>query len=282
VSGVTASKRTKHAKPARMKYGEFIAAENSLWEASLNDPCNQMMALLSVSHIPLAHPDVLYDVLFEHRVSESGLPTSRFCYNPRRLWEMEPDREVADEAGSQNLTCQDAERDGYDVKHMQWRIYNRYHATIVAAQGLDRTRSHRAPRRRSGKMTGMSDEWFPHHVLRRTLGNREIWRQVNGGLRTDHVGQLDPDIQEEFCDTRLCWKGSRDACGYGSARRCSPLGPLCFHKLKLTKLAELISSRHPLFFRKVKSNAIVVDEDGNNVGRVDELLVPLIKNYSRF
>ncbi|CEM11579.1 unnamed protein product [Vitrella brassicaformis CCMP3155] len=264
--------------------GNFILAENALWKAALRDPCNQMMVLVSVSHIPVSHPDVVYDVLFRHRVRETGgLPTSRICYAKAKPFEMEnneSDRSPADRE-SKSPSCQDADSTvGYDLKHHQWRSYNRYHASIVAAQGLTYPYDGLPWRRPRGPFSG-PDEWFGHHVLRRSLGNSEIWKQVNGGLRTNHTDRCDDEILTEFCDTKTCWAGPEDGCGYGMGRRCSPSGPLCFSSLNLTKLTETISSRHPLFFRKVTPDATLFDEGGREVGRVTDLLVPLIRNYSR-
>ncbi|CEL92249.1 unnamed protein product [Vitrella brassicaformis CCMP3155] len=272
----------------KTSYGNFVLAENALLKAALRDPCNQMMVLVTVSHIPVSHPDVAYDVLFQHRVPETGgQPTSRFCYAKAKPFErsthkgmgnMDLDRTPADTA-SPSPSCQDAESTiGYDLKHHQWRAWNRYHASIVVAQGLTYPYDGLPWNRGHGPYADPS-EWFGHHVLRRALGNGAVWKQVNGGLQTNHTDRCDDKILTEFCDTKTCW--SADACGYGMGRSCSPSGPLCFSSLNLTKLTETISSRHPLFFRKVPPDATLFDEGGREVGRVTDLLIPLIRNYSR-
>ncbi|CEM02375.1 unnamed protein product [Vitrella brassicaformis CCMP3155] len=269
-------------EPVDTSYGSFILGENALWRAALRDPCNQMMVLLSVTHVPVSHPDVVYDVLFETRSDDmGGLPTSRICYRDH-FKQSGPDRREADVVDSiaRDPSCQDAEsNEGYDRKHMQWRTYNRYHAVLTAAQGVNYPHGELPNWYRPLKSA--SDEWFPHHVLRRTLGNKAVWKQVNGGLG-DWSQQREPHIEELFCDTALCWKNKKDFCGLGTAYQCSKWGPLCFSQLKLGKLKELIRSRHPLFFRKVLPNAtMIINSKQREVGLVSEMLLPLIRDNSQ-
>ncbi|CEM29816.1 unnamed protein product, partial [Vitrella brassicaformis CCMP3155] len=271
-------------EPVGTSYGSFILAENALWRAALRDPCNQMMVLLSITHVPVSHPDVVYDVLFETRSDDmGGLPTSRICYHEYRFMRAGPDRREAGVVASTAAapSCQDALSDSaIDRKHMQWRTYNRYHAVLTAAQGLNFP--YDGVHNWNKAINSAPDEWFPHHVLRRTLGNKAVWKQVNGGLG-DWSQQREPHIEELFCDTHMCWswQKTKDACGLGVATQCSRLGPLCYTQLKLGKLKELIRSRHPLFFRKVLPNAtVIIDFNKREVGLVGELLLPLIKNVS--
>ncbi|CEM28531.1 unnamed protein product [Vitrella brassicaformis CCMP3155] len=265
-----------------IRRGRLLPAENALVKAALRQPCNQMMIFLSPSHIPLTHPDVVYDILFDDALEEDGtLPSSRFCYAGKGE-EREDDRiESRDYEGADNSTLSCGQEDdntiGHDVKHHQWRAYNRYHAMIVAAQGLvypyarNLSIYHYLPEKAA------SDEWYPHHVLRRALGNEAIWEQVNGGL-TDWTGQTDPHLKAMYCDTLTCWNQT-DGCGLGEGGKCSRTGPVCFDTLNHTRLAELIAAPPPLFLRKVTANTGVVDDKtGHLMGRVADMVVDMIRS----